>query len=57
MSRKLKIRCGQPRVGSTPTTGTKNPECDSVRDFYLFTFHYSLFTNLYCLPGFLEVKR
>ena len=25
----------------------KNPECESVRDFYFFTFHFSLFTLHY----------
>ena len=32
-------------MGSSPTTGTKNPERDSVRDFYLLPFHYSLFLH------------
>ena len=26
---------GETRAGSSPASGTKNPECDSVRDFYL----------------------
>ena len=34
-----------------PATGTKNPECVSVRDFYFFTLHFSLFTQSNCLPG------
>ncbi len=30
----------------TNLAGTsKNPECDSIRDFYLLPFHYSLFTK------------
>lgn len=33
--------------GSSKVDGTsKNPECESVRDFYLFTLHYSLLLNL-----------
>ena len=24
----------------------KNPECESVQDFYLLPFHYSLFTKI-----------
>lgn len=39
------------RAGSTPATGTKNPECDSIRDFYLLLLPYSLFTNFNPLPG------
>lgn len=36
---KLKIRWWQHRVGSTPTTGTTGPECESIRDF-LFAIHF-----------------
>ena len=32
--------------GSNPRRVTKNPECASVRDFYLLPLHDSLFTNL-----------
>ena len=28
----------------------QNPECESVRDFYLFTIHFSLFTD-FALPA------
>ena len=38
-------------AGSSPVARTKNPECGSVRDFSLFTFHFSLFTASYCRPG------
>ena len=31
----LKIHRWQHRAGSSPATGTKNPECECVRDFYL----------------------
>ena len=37
-------------VGSNPAGRTKNPECDCVRGFYLFTIHFSL-TSTAC-PGF-----
>ena len=35
-------------AGSSPAGGVKNPECESVRDFYLLPLHSSLFTNLAC---------
>ena len=35
---------------------TKNPECASVRDFYFFLFHYSLFMNLR-IRDFWKVRR
>ena len=38
--------CAVMRWGSNPHARTKNPECVSVRDFYLLLFHYSLFTKL-----------
>ena len=52
----LKIPRKKFRTGSTPVSGTKNPECGSIWDFYLFTFHSSLFTKSNCL-GFLEVNN
>ena len=33
----------------------KNPECESVQDFYLLPLHYSLFLNAH--SGFLVSKR
>ena len=39
-------------VYSTPVSRSKNPECECVRDFYLFTFHASLFLKTHW--GFLE---
>lgn len=46
-------------VCSTPTTGTKNPECDSVRDFYLLLITSSLFPLpfLSLFSGFLESNK
>ena len=35
---------------------TKNPECASVRDFYLLPPHYSLFTNLR-IRDFCKVRK
>ena len=29
-------------VGSSPTSSSKNPECDSIQDFYLLPLHYYL---------------
>ena len=40
----LKIRCQRWRVGSSPTTGTKNPVHVSGRDFYLLLITYYIFT-------------
>ena len=34
-----------PKVISKVYTKNKNPECESVRDFYLLLLHYSLFTK------------
>ena len=36
-----------------PVRVTKNPECESVQDFYFLPFHSSLFTKTH--SGFLEV--
>ncbi len=33
-------------VGSNPTSSSKNPECDSVQDFYLLPITSSLFTKI-----------
>ena len=46
--------CAARRVGSTPTTRTKNPECECVRDFYFFLLHYSFFLISTLFSGFLE---
>ena len=46
--------CAARRVGSTPTTRTKNPECECVRDFYFLLLHYSFFLISTLFSGFLE---
>ena len=39
-------RAHNPEVGgSSPPPATKAPECESVQDFYLLPFYYSLFTE------------
>ena len=35
-------------------TSSKNPECESVQDFYFFTVHSSLFTKIR-IQDFLKV--
>ena len=50
----FRCQCSQGRVGSSPTICTKNPECDSVRDFYLFLIRFSLFIISSVFTGFLE---
>ena len=43
-------------AGSNPPAPAKKSVHASVRIFYFFTFHYSLFTNSVC-TDFLEGKR
>ena len=33
------------RRRATPSSPTKNPECECVQDFYFLPIHYSLFTK------------
>ena len=33
-------------AGSNPAVPAKNPECESVQDFYFLPLHYSLFTKI-----------
>ena len=44
-----RVVCGQVWQGEP-----KNPECESVQDFYFLPLHYSLFTQL-CIQDFLKV--
>ena len=46
-----RVVCGQVWQGEP-----KNPECESVQDFYFLPFHSSLFTNSVC-TDFLESNR
>ena len=46
-----KLSCASSNLAGT----SKNPECESVQDFYLLPLHYSLFLNAH--SGFLESKR
>ncbi len=39
LTRNEKVAC------SSQVTSSKNPECESVRDFYFFTLHFSLITK------------
>ena len=44
-------------VGSNPTRSAKNPECESVRDFYFLLFASSLLPRPKCLTGFLAGNK